>query len=398
MINLSPFELLKKRELWPSKNDESWKYFDLKMYESLTASSVLNTVRPSQVFCDDIYSEIVISPTEIRIAKNLEKLIQIKVLKYLDLVNTVSNLDFSLTTLNRENFGLAIEVTGQKNLSLKISYTDDGQALCTFLKISVNDSNLNLIEEDLTKGSLLFSLHMQMEISNSTVEHIAIFQGLTPGKTKPSDQAKIYNSEIKVGEKSLYKNICILLKNKLIRVQQSIMLDHEECIGHLNAFNISEDKNFSELRTEVLHLKPRTESRQLFKTISADQAQSVFNGRIFVDSQAQKTDASQLCQGILLSEKALINAKPELEIYADDVKAAHGAAIGQLGLDQIFYLVSRGISPETAYKMLSKAFAGEVLSAIDSLELRKKCHSIIEKSSKTVFEKLAQTINRSGGL
>ena len=188
----------------------------------------------------------------------------------------------------------------------------------------------------------------------------------------------------------------LILNNKFIRIQQSVSLESAGAVGRLNAFNISEDQNFSELRTEVLHLQPKTESRQLFKTIAADTSKSIFNGRIYVNAIAQKTDAGQLCQGILLNPKAEINAKPELEIYADDVKAAHGAAIGQMGQDQVFYLISRGIKPEIAYKMLSKAFAGEVLASIVNLEFRKICQTTMEQSSEAIFEKLAENITSSG--
>ena len=118
--------------------------------------------------------------------------------------------------------------------------------------------------------------------------------------------------------------------------------------------------------TFIDHAAGGSRSRQLFKTVLDDGARGVFQGRVLVRPDAQKTDAHQLSRALLLSRKAEMDGKPELEIYADDVRCSHGAAVGSLDQEPMFYLMSRGIDPATAYRMLVEAFAVE---AIDEISL-----------------------------
>ncbi|MCB0384404.1 MAG: Fe-S cluster assembly protein SufD, partial [Bdellovibrionales bacterium] len=116
-----------------------------------------------------------------------------------------------------------------------------------------------------------------------------------------------------------------------------------------------------DLRTEINHRFEKGSSHQLIKGIAADKSRAVFNGKILIQEGAQQVDSSQLSKTLLLSNTAEVDAKPELEIYADDVKATHGATVGQLDEEQIFYLVSRGIPRGAAETLLAQGFTGEVL-------------------------------------
>ena len=116
--------------------------------------------------------------------------------------------------------------------------------------------------------------------------------------------------------------------------------------------------------TTVDHKKPHCLSNELYKCILDDQSTSVFNGKIYVRPNAQKTNAFQSNKNILLSDDATINTKPQLEIWADDVKCSHGATTGQLDEEQLFYLRSRGLNKDTAKAMLLYAFAIDVLAYI----------------------------------
>lgn len=405
--------ILKQKNLWPSVKQEDWKYFDFKNFESITKDSVFKMNTPKITFVDAKPAatgfssyEIIVKMNEFIVPEVLKSKIKFELVQGLELLNPESKIDFRFTDMNLKGYGLKIIIKDQKELNLQVTYLSEEQVTldensselnsCLFFDLS--NSRVKILEKDKARAGSYFSTHTQVKLSQSNLEHVVLFANSGLGSEdhagsalKAVSQAKIYNLEIRVGEGSDYKNTSIFLKNKFLRAQQSLCLDSAKSFGQLNAFNISDEKNFSELRTEVLHLQPKTQSRQLFKTIAADESKSIFNGRVYVDSIAQKTDAAQLCQGILLHPKAEINAKPELEIYADDVKAAHGAAIGQLGHDQIFYLVSRGIKPELAYRMLSKAFAGEVISSIENLDLRSLCQKTIEESSSVVFEKLAES-------
>jgi Fe-S cluster assembly protein SufD len=118
------------------------------------------------------------------------------------------------------------------------------------------------------------------------------------------------------------------------------------------------------------HIAPNCNSNQLYKGILDDESTGVFNGKIFVKQAAQKTNAFQSSKAILLSKEASINSKPQLEIFADDVKCSHGAAIGQLEGNEVFYLLARGIEEKEAKAMLTFAFANQLLDKISNEEIR----------------------------
>jgi Fe-S cluster assembly protein SufD len=122
---------------------------------------------------------------------------------------------------------------------------------------------------------------------------------------------------------------------------------------------------------------PNCASHELYKGVLADQAHGVFNGKIFVRQDAQKTDAKQTNNVLLLSDTATINTKPQLEIFADDVKCTHGATVGQLDADQIFYLQTRGITVEQARRLLTYAFANDIVSRIKIEAIRDQLENIL---------------------
>ena len=141
-------------------------------------------------------------------------------------------------------------------------------------------------------------------------------------------------------------------------------------------------------QTFVDHAKPHCESNELYKTVVNDQATAIFNGKIYVNKIAQKTNAFQSNANILLSEEAKANAKPQLEIYADDVKCSHGCTIGQFDDEALFYLRARGIKESTAQKVLLDAFIGEVLDHISNEAVRAYANQLIAKNFKSQFAAL----------
>ena len=120
-----------------------------------------------------------------------------------------------------------------------------------------------------------------------------------------------------------------------------------------------------------------TKSYQLIKSVIDDNSKSVYQGKIYVDSKAQKTDGYQLSKALLLNEQAEFNAKPELEIYADDVKCSHGSASGSLDDNSIFYLMSRGLDQKTAKELLISGFLLEVVDKITDEEIKKLIKNMI---------------------
>ena len=135
-----------------------------------------------------------------------------------------------------------------------------------------------------------------------------------------------------------------------------------ECI--LNGLYLCRGEQLADHHMVVNHASPHCASHEYFNGVLAGKSRGVFHGRILVQQAAQKTDAKQTNKNILLSEEAIANSKPQLEIYADDVKCTHGATIGRLDADAIFYMKARGIPQETARRMLIHAFAGEIVERI----------------------------------
>ena len=118
------------------------------------------------------------------------------------------------------------------------------------------------------------------------------------------------------------------------------------------------------------HIQPNSNSNEFYKGILNDKSTGVFNGKIFVRQDAQKTNAFQSCKNVLASTEATMNTKPQLEIWADDVKCSHGASTGQLSQDELFYFESRGVTPEKAKLLLTKAFSNDILFKLEDPSIK----------------------------
>ena len=145
----------------------------------------------------------------------------------------------------------------------------------------------------------------------------------------------------------------------------------------LKGVTILGDKQHVDHHTLVHHQQPDCEGHQDYKGIFGDQSTGVFNGKIIVDKIAQKTNAFQQNNNLLISDKASVNTKPQLEIFADDVKCSHGCTIGQLDQDALFYLRSRGIGKKEAEALLMYAFANNVLESVRIPELKGRINRLI---------------------
>jgi Fe-S cluster assembly protein SufD len=162
-----------------------------------------------------------------------------------------------------------------------------------------------------------------------------------------------------------------------VRNEIRVVLDGEGCEATLNGLYLGSGTQHVDNFTVIDHAKPHCASHELYKGILSDKAHGVFNGKIFVRQDAQKTDAKQTNQALLLSDDAVINTKPQLEIFADDVKCTHGATVGQLDADALFYLRSRGIGLEAARNILIYAFANDILERIKIEPLRQRLADLL---------------------
>jgi Fe-S cluster assembly protein SufD len=177
--------------------------------------------------------------------------------------------------------------------------------------------------------------------------------------------------------KSFTHAVTISLNGGLVRNNLNIILDAKNCESHLYGLYFQSGNSHIDNHTIVDNIKPNCFSNELYKGILNDQATGVFNGKIFVRQAAQKTNAYQSNKNILLSDTSSVNTKPQLEIFADDVKCTHGCTVGRLNEEGLFYLQSRGISEKTARNLLLSAYASDILEQIKPEAIRSYVEKLI---------------------
>lgn len=185
---------------------------------------------------------------------------------------------------------------------------------------------------------------------------------------------------------SNYESYSIHLGSKLSRSDIWASLNDEEIDCTLDGLVLINGSQHSDTHTMIDHLKPHCTSHQLHKCIIDDRANSVFNGKIYVHQDAQKTDSFQENRNLLLSDKGTVDTKPQLEIYADDVKCSHGATVGQFEDDEVFYLKSRGLDDETTTKLLSYGFALEIIERLAVKSLQEQLSDAVSKFTQKTEE------------
>ena len=191
----------------------------------------------------------------------------------------------------------------------------------------------------------------------------------------------ISNLGVHQGNHSSFVSHSFCFSGGVVRNDVAAFLEGEGIECTLNGLTVGRGEEHIDNHTRIIHSKPNCHSWEMYKAVLAEKAHGVFNGKIYVAQDAQKTDAKQSNQALLLSDAAVMDSKPELEIYADDVKCTHGATVGQLDEDALFYLRSRGVDKEAARMLLVYAFASDLVSGIEHPGLRAGVEAL-------VFEKL----------
>jgi Fe-S cluster assembly protein SufD len=174
----------------------------------------------------------------------------------------------------------------------------------------------------------------------------------------------------RVAEGGTYDNFTLNAGAKLVRNEIHVALCGPKAECHMNGVQLLADGQHADTTTALDHAAPDCSSRQTYKTVLTGRSRGVFQGKILVRQAAQKTDGYQMNQALLLSPEAEIDSKPQLEIYADDVKCSHGATVGELDAEQIFFLRSRGIPEAEARSMLVEAFLTEAVEAVAEEPIR----------------------------
>lgn len=234
------------------------------------------------------------------------------------------------------------------------------------LVVSEQSSELTLLETfyGLDGGEYLSNSVAEFDVEeNAVLDHYRLnLEGI--------DAYHIATLDARQSRDSNFSSEAVTFGSRLTRNDFGMHLDGTGAFGLLNGLYQISGKQHVDNHTRIDHAEPNCESHELYKGVLDDQAEGVFNGRIYVRQIAQKTDSKQTNRTLLLAPTARVNTNPQLEIFADDVKCTHGATIGQLDTNQLYYLKSRGISDEAARRMLVFAFANEMVEKIKMTPLR----------------------------
>ncbi len=186
-------------------------------------------------------------------------------------------------------------------------------------------------------------------------------------------------TQAELGRGSWLETHQVSLGAKLSRHDLSVRLNGEAAEAVVNGLYIVQNEQHVDNHTSIEHVLGNTVSSQLYKGILDDRSRAVFNGRVWIHQDAQKANAVQLNKNLLLSAKAEVDSKPELEIYADDVKASHGATVGQMDAEQLFYFQTRAVDQQTAERMIALGFAQDVVFSMKNEALKKRVSPFIEE-------------------
>jgi len=278
--------------------------------------------------------------------------------------------------------GAFVYVPGGVQLSepiylLNISHPVDAsfQAHPRNLFVIDQDSAVQIVEAHYHLSDFPYFNNRVSEIhisANARLDHITI--------QDESQQAFcISTGVIRQGANSVYRNIRLDIGGALVRNNLNVRLEGEGGETHLLGLYLGNGRQHIDNHTMVDHQKSNCISNELYKGILADKSRGVFSGAIVVQPGAQKTNAFQSNKNLLLSSEAEVDSRPQLKIFADDVRCTHGATIGQLDEEALFYLRQRGISEEDANVMLRYAFAADILTEIKPEFIRKKVEEIVNR-------------------
>ena len=291
--------------------------------------------------------------------------------------------DYSFAALNTALFedGLYIRIAKDVHVEKTIEVVHvtcgDGQIVTPrILIVAEEGSRAKIVETYVTDGegtNLVLPVTEVFAAKHANIEHVRI-------QDEGSRTFSIALWEIRQEGDSEYRSYNIAFGGALARTDQNFWLGGEHIVTRLDGIVVATGSQLIDNHTRLDHAMPHCNSFEIYKQIVDDEATVVFNGKIFVHQDAQKTDAVQTNQALLLSPKATINSKPQLEIFADDVKCTHGATVGQLEDAPLFYLQSRGIPADQAEGILVYAFAAEVINLITIDEVRARLEArLLEK-------------------
>jgi len=250
---------------------------------------------------------------------------------------------YNITTkeLNSTALNLRINIKLEKNSTLKLVTIFDDQSQNNFINITQN-----------------FDIAQDAILKSYKIDH------------KPNSNIKYFYNNINLEKNSISENFIFSTGSKFIKNEVNCNLNDQYGSAFINGVINLKNSQHHEIKTNINHLAENTKSYQLIKTVLNDQSKGIYQGKIYVDQKAQKTNGYQLSKALLLNENTEFDGKPELEIYADDVKCSHGSTSGNLDEDSIFYLMSRGLSHQQSKELLINGFLMDAVEKITDLEIK----------------------------
>lgn len=387
---------------FPSKKEEAWKYTSLNSLQKTDFSifpkkeSALEYKDVKKyflheldtytiVFIDGVYSSYLSETThdDMDICLLSSALTQPQHQQVIELYfNKAASKEESLTSLNtafsREGVYIYIPKHKMPKKPIQILHLATGNEAALLLQprnliVAEENTELQIIErhQSLT-GNEVFT--------NAVTEIFAARNAIVDYYKVQNDThtaSLVDNTYISQKDNSSVSVHTFSLGGKLTRNNLNFYQEGEHINSTLKGVTILEEKQHVDHHTLVHHIQPHCESHQDYKGIFGESATGIFNGKIIVDRIAQKTNAFQQNNNILISDKATVNTKPQLEIFADDVKCSHGCTVGQLDKEALFYLQSRGIPKKEATALLTYAFANNVLESVRIPELKTRITNLI---------------------
>ena len=399
-----------KEKGFPSKREENWKYTDLKtiLSNNLSKLEIPNNKRTSQYNNEWLlknfqHNQIILVNGDFVSSdfsfEDKEK-IKIKPLKMVlngekdfeKIRDYFTDQQNSLTSLNHAlvNDGIFLEIEDNYSFNKPLIIYNFFNKFSenkiinnkSFISLGKN-SKLNLLEYYKAEDSIKYfnnTIHNYSIQKNAMLKKFSIDSNLDNSYGYHLTNVKSYSNSI--FENFLFSSGSSFVKNE---IHCNLLESFSSCF--VNALMFLSNQQHHELKTNINHKNEHCKSSQLVKSVLLDKSNGTYQGKIYVTKDAQKTDGYQLSKALVLSENSAFNSKPELEIYADDVKCSHGSTTGNIDQNSIFYLMSRGLSKEQANKMLIEGFLNEAIETITEPNIQSLISKLfIDKINKTKFE------------
>jgi len=362
--NAKAFEQFKKLGI-PDKSWEGWQFTDISKKFWAPKSLVQNNTEQAKLIEAPFEHRVILNNGDL-VSSNLPEGITLKEIETenWDTHNPIDTMNASFKTKT-----LLITVAKKTKVSTPIllmnRYTaQNNEMALTRIKTVVEDfAEVNFVEYS-DGDNAFYNCSHEILCHDNAITYYTQVQNF-------NDEAQaLSNVNSEVGKDAHFYSLTINLGAKVHRQNINVNLNASGATAHLDGVFALTGSQHNDVYTTINHNQAHTYSFQLYKGILDQESRGVFSGLIHVPQDSQKINSEQLSKNLLLSKKARINTMPTLEVYADDVKCAHGATVGQLSEDEIFYLTSRGINEQKAKKLLCQGFGIEVIEKLKDQDLR----------------------------